>query len=325
MFQKHDVPLASIPCFHQKRGMALEEAEAKGGNEEKDSFLSKQGASILNALNMSEMNSDDGTPREDADTEKAHSVEGKERNGLDVIMSLSNSGGMLTESNEVTGVEMDDVTQKDAVTKRSDLEKQHSQVVEDCSSSKQQEGLGSETSMKPGKLVEERNGPLLDLVDAKELGSYLSSLWEFQSLTQDQEKNAVIFQPQVSDDVELPVSLECQLYALKGPDNSKQSGKDLLLNPGGKTPVALLHEYCQRTFKTKPVYLSSECESAQTPFMAEVQIDGIKYGIGTGSNKKVAKQVAAEATLEVLMPGVFNKVRDYQISKAELEVGKNHQ
>lgn len=303
--------------------MALEEAEAKGGNEEKDSFLSKQGASILNALNMSEMNSDDGTPKEDADIEKAHLVEGQERNGLDVIMSLANSDG-VTESNEVTGVEMDDVTQKDAVTKRSDLETQHSQVVEDCSSSKQQEGLGNETSMKPEKLVEESSGPPLDLVDAKELGSYLSNLWEFQPLTSDQEKNAVNFQPQVSDDLELPASLECQPYALKGPDNSKQSGKDLLLNPGGKTPVALLHEYCQRTFKTKPVYLSSECESAQTPFMAEVQIDGIKYGIGTGSNKKVAKQVAAEATLEVLMPGVFNKVRDYQISKAELEVGKNH-
>lgn len=35
--------------------------------------------------------------------------------------------------------------------------------------------------------------------------------------------------------------------------------------------------------------------------------------------KKIAKQVAAESTLEVLVPGLFKKALDYQISEAELE------
>jgi len=221
-------------------------------------------------------------------------------------------------------LETDVLTDNDGVTKQGDVTDacsvtQHSQVTED-SISKKQGNSGKETSLKQQDPIEEgTNPPLLDLVDSKELGLYLSNLWDFETLTQEQEKNAVIFQPQVLEDLELPASLECQAYALRGGEGGKQSGKDLLLNAGSKTPVAILHEYCQRVLKTKPVYMPSECESADTPFMAEVQIDGIKYGSGTGSNKKVAKQVAAEATLEVLLPGVFKKVRDYQISEAELE------
>lgn len=332
--RKHDIPLAAIPCLHQKRGLAAEQAEAESANAEKNSLHSNKGASILNALNMSETNTDEGAPVEGVNTENGH-----ERNGMNVIMSLAdavstteNSG--VTECYGVTvaddvqamngEMETDDVTEKDGMTKRDnviDLNNvmQHSQAAEDCIHSKDQDVSGKETSLNPEKPVGETNPPPLDLIDAKELGIYLSSIWEFESLTSDQEKNAVVFQPQVLDDLELPASLECHPLALKGPENSKQPGRDLLFNAGGKTPVAILHEYSQRVLKTKPIYLASECESADTPFMTEVQIDGIKYGSGTGSNKKVAKQTAAEATLEVLLPGVFKKVRDYQISEAELE------
>ena len=284
---------------------------------------------------MSEMNTDEETPNEEANTEDTPIDEGHEKNGLDVVMCLADTSGVtdengmtVTEGIQVMNghLETDVLTDNDGVTKQGDVTDacsvtQHSQVTED-SISKKQGNSGKETSLKQQYPIEEgTNPPLLDLVDSKELGLYLSNLWDFETLTQEQEKNAVIFQPQVLDDLELPASLECQAYALRGGEGGKQSGKDLLLNAGSKTPVAILHEYCQRVLKTKPVYMPSECESADTPFMAEVQIDGIKYGSGTGSNKKVAKQVAAEATLEVLLPGVFKKVRDYQISEAELEVG----
>lgn len=329
--RKHDVPIAAIPCLHQKRGLVQEHIEVEGSSSA--SILSNKGASILNALNMGEKSSDEDTTNDSGDTKQSSVItdEGHEKNGLDVVMSVADTSS-LTDSNSVTTVdgvkmmnglsETDDLLQNGCMTDADDVT-QHSQVVEDSTHSGKDDKSGKETSSGYKKPVREGSvlsiPPLLDLIDSKELGSYLSNIWEFQPLTHDQEKNAVIFQPQVEDDLELPASLECQPYALKAPENAKQSGKDLMLNAGGKTPVAILHEYCQRALKTKPVYLTSECENADKPFMSEVQIDGIKYGSGTGSNKKLAKQIAAECTLEVLLPGVFKKVRDLQISEAELE------
>lgn len=118
----------------------------------------------------------------------------------------------------------------------------------------------------------------MELLDIGELGSYLSTIWEFQTLTSEQERYAVMALPQTEDDVELPSSLECLSYSVKGAENGKSPSKYCLLNAGGKTPVAILHEYCQRILKSKPVYLASESASSDSPFVAEVQIDGIKYG-----------------------------------------------
>lgn len=202
---------------------------------------------------------------------------------------------------------------------------QHSQDARDVNCTQEKGHSENEVSKELEKPSREQTGssqaPFFEVIDSKELGIYLSNLWEFQSLTHDQEKNAVVFEQPVLDGLELPASLECQPFALKSGDIAKQLlGKDLLLNAGKKTPVAILHEYCQRALKTKPVYQSSECENADTPFASEVQIDGIIYGTGKGSSKKLAKQIAAKSTLEVLLPEMFKKVLDYQISEAELEV-----
>ena len=336
-FQKHDVPLAAIPCLHQKRGLARERSQAEGLNAEKrrcsTDTPSNNGASILNTLNMSDMNTSERTPNDVCNTEHMSIDKELEKSGLDVVMSVADTSG-VTDRNGVTvtdGVQVIDgdtetavLPENGCVTDSGAGVMQQPEDTGDSNSSVKQDSLGKQTSEFKKSVVEgshSNHPPLLESVSTKELGTYLSNIWEFQPLTSDQERNAVIFQPQVLDDLQLPASLEFQPYAVKGTENGKQLGKDLVLNAGGKTPVAILHEYCQRALKTKPVYLSSECESADAPFMAEVQIDGIKYGSGTGSNKKVAKQIAAESTLEVLLPGVFKKVRDYQISEAELEVG----
>ena len=332
IFQKHDVPLAAIPCLHQKNGLAREHAQAESLNAEKNT-PSNNGASILNTLNMSDMNTDEGTPNDGCNTEHISVDKEHERNGLDVVMSLADTSGVthrigMTVTGGVQVINLDTQTEvlpeNNRVTDSGGVTQQP-EDTENSNSSGKQDSSGKQTSSEFEKSFVEgshsSNPPLLESVGAKELGVYLSNIWEFQPLTSDQEKNAVIFQPQVLDDLQLPPSLECQPYAVKGTKNGKQSGKDLVLNAGGKTPVAILHEYCQRALKTKPLYLSSECVNPDTPFMAEVQIDGIKYGSGIGANKKVAKQIAAESALEVLLPGVFSKVRDYQISEAELEVG----
>lgn len=312
------------------------------------SNLVNQGGSILNTLNtMSEENTAKAIPNESSITENVSVGEGHKRSGLDVIMSVTDTDNVterngvtektdMTEKNDMTARDeeivqnglMDLVTASGDITDRCDVTDQssitqHPQVVENYNFSESSESSDERAASKQKSGVNGSSSTTLELVDAGDLGMYLSSIWEFQSLTSDQERYAVIAQPQVVDDLELPPSLECQPHPVKCSEDKRQTGKDCLLNAGGKTPVAILHEYCQRVLKTKPAYLSSECENADTPFMAEVQIGEIKYGSGIGSSKKLARQIAAESALEVLLPGVYTKIRDYQISEAELEVEFN--
>ena len=290
------------------------------------SSLVNQGGSILNTLNtMSGENTAEGIPNETATAENVSVGESHERNGLDVIMSITDTEN-VTERIGVTG--KDDLTVRDeGIVTASDGVTDRCDVTDQSSVTQHPQVVGNSNFSESGESSESRvNGSsstTLELIDAGDLGTYLSSIWEFQALTSDQERYAVITHPQVVDDLELPPSLECQPYAVKCSENKRPTGKDFLLNAGGKTPVAILHEYCQRVLKTKPVYLSSECENADTPFLAEVQIGEIKYGSGIGSSKKLARQIAAESALQVLLPGVYTKIRDYQISEAQLEVEFN--
>ena len=315
------------------------ENEKSRGTISGDTNLRNQGGSILNTLNaMSEENTAEAIQHEKAIAENVSVGERHERNGLDVIMSITDTDNLterdgVTEKNGVTVREeeivqnglMDHVTASDGNTDRCEVTDQssvtqHPQVVGNSNFFEIRESSDSRAASKQETRVNSSSSTALELVGAGDLGTYLSSIWEFQALTSDQERYAVIAQPQVDDNLELPPSLECQPYPVKCSENKRQTGKDCLLNAGGKTPVAILHEYCQRMLKTKPVYLSSECENADTPFLAEVQIGEIKYGSGIGSSKKLARQIAAESALKVLLPGVYTKIRDYQISEEELEV-----
>lgn len=160
----------------------------------------------------------------------------------------------------------------------------------------------------------------VELIDAEALSGYLSKLFEFEEITVKQEQNVVQPSEQPGEDVDpaLSSALECLPYCVKG-KNAKEN-KGWVLNPGGKTPVAILHEYCQAVIKEKPVYVYSECDNSAKPFMAEVQINGITHGTGVAPNKKQAKQIAAEIALEVLIPNEYKKIRDHVISREELEV-----
>ncbi|KAM8961140.1 microprocessor complex subunit DGCR8 [Pelodytes ibericus] len=78
--------------------------------------------------------------------------------------------------------------------------------------------------------------------------------------------------------------------------------KEFIINPNGKSEVCILHEYMQRILKVRPVYNFFECENPSEPFGTSVIIDGVAYGTGTASSKKLAKNKAARATLEILIP-----------------------
>ncbi|KAL6047321.1 Microprocessor complex subunit dgcr8 [Balamuthia mandrillaris] len=78
------------------------------------------------------------------------------------------------------------------------------------------------------------------------------------------------------------------------------------LSPAGKTAVSFLHEYCSNVLKTKPYYDSSVQADPMCPFVTVVRIGDKEYGRGAFINKKQSKQLAAEATLNMLVPGLFN-------------------
>lgn len=88
----------------------------------------------------------------------------------------------------------------------------------------------------------------------------------------------------------------------KNEDGKIISSKKWIINPRGKSYVAILHEYLQQSLKTQPVYTFSEVDNARTPYAATVIVNGDEYGSGVGMSKKEAKLEAAKATLLVLLP-----------------------
>ncbi|XP_012671362.1 microprocessor complex subunit DGCR8 [Clupea harengus] len=93
--------------------------------------------------------------------------------------------------------------------------------------------------------------------------------------------------------------------------------KEFVINPNGKSEVCILHEYMQRVLKVRPVYNFFECENPSEPFGASVIIDGVTYGTGTASSKKLAKNKAARATLEILIPDFVKQTSEEKPSEGD--------
>lgn len=93
--------------------------------------------------------------------------------------------------------------------------------------------------------------------------------------------------------------------------------KEFVINPNGKSEVCILHEYMQRVLKVRPVYDFFECENPSEPFGASVTIDGVTYGSGTASSKKLAKNKAARATLEILIPDFVKQTSEEKPKDSE--------
>uniref|UniRef100_A0A8D8YNJ5 Microprocessor complex subunit DGCR8 n=1 Tax=Cacopsylla melanoneura TaxID=428564 RepID=A0A8D8YNJ5_9HEMI len=78
------------------------------------------------------------------------------------------------------------------------------------------------------------------------------------------------------------------------------------LNPNGKTPVCVLHEYLQQALKKGPTYEYKEITNSETPYQATLKINNVVYGVGLSTSKKQAKLEAARSTLEILIPKLKN-------------------
>eukprot|EP00731_Ephydatia_muelleri_P018465 Em0011g505a len=93
---------------------------------------------------------------------------------------------------------------------------------------------------------------------------------------------------------------------ISDPGQSKKPAAVWSVNTSNKTPVSILHEFCQHYLKTTPEFSLDETSNKQAPFRSAVSVNGIMYGCGAETTKKQAKQVAAQKTLDLFLPGAFN-------------------
>ncbi|KAF5290062.1 hypothetical protein FQA39_LY14843 [Lamprigera yunnana] len=93
-----------------------------------------------------------------------------------------------------------------------------------------------------------------------------------------------------------------------GDSSSRNSKREWIMNPNGKSYVCILHEYVQHALKKQPTYKFIELENAATPYAATICINDMQYGIGYGTSKKQAKTEAARSALEILIPEMRSKI-----------------
>jgi len=108
----------------------------------------------------------------------------------------------------------------------------------------------------------------------------------------------------------LPDSTKLISFPLQTEDHNKQfyRRREWIINPNGKSYVSILHEYLQQALQTLPRYEFKELENKELPYSATVMLNDVQYGVGLGINKKQAKLNAAQATLDILIPEMKNKI-----------------
>ncbi|CAB4002348.1 Hypothetical predicted protein [Paramuricea clavata] len=167
-----------------------------------------------------------------------------------------------------------------------------------------------------GNVSENAESSPLQMCSVEDVTEYLGKLWEFHDITKEQERKLLL-----TDTNEMPRDatqeykstqiLRTIPYLVHGVNHKSKNNERVVINPAGKSARSLLHEYCIKLHNVKPEYTTEESGVPKTPFLAIVQVDGLKYGTGMATSKKQAKHCAAQKTLEILMPKKsFKKLMD---------------
>ena len=168
-----------------------------------------------------------------------------------------------------------------------------------------------------GRTLENPETSALQMCSVEDITSYLEKRWEFHDITKEQERKLLLTD---TNDVPEDTAKEYKSaqvlktipYLVQGV-NPNSKNERVVINPAGKSARSLLHEYCLKVMQVKPEFTTSESNVPKTPFLATALVDGLKYGSGMAASKKQAKHVAAQKTLEILMPrGSFEKLMDVE-------------
>jgi len=159
---------------------------------------------------------------------------------------------------------------------------------------------------------EKENGKAPLIIKAKDLFNYCTSLFEFDSYTVKRFRSWKDRRDHMKVMKKIRPQIQSKLITYKLPGDPTAMGKAKLgrqfqLNPVGKSPICVLHEYVQHVLKIAPEYAYRELENPTEPYSCTVLLKGVEYGTGTGSSKKTAKLQAAKATMKVLIPHLYEK------------------
>ena len=168
-----------------------------------------------------------------------------------------------------------------------------------------------------GNVSEIAEIPQLQMSSVQDITNYLGKLWDFCEITKEQESKLLLTDTnEVHQGAmqEYPSTkiLKTIPYLVEGTNRKSKNNEKVFINPAGKSARSLLHEYCLKMLKSKPEYTTRESGVPKTPFLAIVHVDGKEHGRGMAASKKQAKHVAAQRTLEILIPKSFERLTDVE-------------
>ncbi|XP_052075595.1 microprocessor complex subunit DGCR8-like [Mytilus californianus] len=279
--RKHDIPLSAIPCLQYRKAMDRDQPDKDTTIVEPAEDTENQTVPVLNGETSSPI----------------------KENGISEAESIGESSDVRETSN-------DDTTDLDRTLTFDD------KVGENSGTDVTQSG--ETTKLQPGppvKIESAEQRKKENSLSADDVLEYCKNLFEFKTVTVKKfktwkERRKHLNEMRKQTRPALPANttlITCSITAEDGSEKPKK--KEFVLNPVGKSPVCILHEYAQHTLKVQPRYSFQELENAQNPYCATVLINNIEYGKGYASSKKMAKVNAAKATLSILIPQM-NKVNE---------------
>ncbi|XP_015923719.1 titin homolog [Parasteatoda tepidariorum] len=271
--RKHEIPISAIPCLQYQKELEKEKLEAEGKLKGIEENLENKDSSTNNTdcKKSTEANGMDRT-----DKTENHATQNGCADTNMVDTSAIKSGGMMKNVSNVA--------------------------------------KGSNLIFPSAKLESVKEVKVSGSLDYLAVREYCQKRFEFQTITvkrfktwfgrrKHQKQIKRKQRPFLPDNTQL---ITCPLPANtdKSTTIGSTSKREFIMNPTGKSPVCILHEYVQHTLRVQPKYIFKELESASTPYGAVVIINEMEYGTGYGSSKKVAKSEAARSALEVLIPKI---------------------
>ncbi|GIY04464.1 microprocessor complex subunit DGCR8 [Caerostris extrusa] len=276
--RKHEIPVSAIPCLHYLKELEKECEQKETVNDEASTNVNDQ----LALSNTSTMVSN--TEEEYPPQDKGIGIQAIFKNMQDCVASTS----AATDPDSTTG------------------------------------NPGTNNLFLAAKLETVKDTKESGSLDYLAVREYCKKRFEFQTITvrrfrtwsgrrKHQKQIKRKQRPFLPDSTKL---ITCPLIPSdKTTTAGNNSKREFIMNPSGKSPVCILHEYVQHTLRVQPKYVFKELESASTPYGAVVLIDNVEYGCGFGSSKKLAK---SDAALEILIP----KMRIFTKEKNDTE-GQN--
>ncbi|XP_066935286.1 microprocessor complex subunit DGCR8-like [Clytia hemisphaerica] len=287
--RKHDPPLISIPCLHERRSKEGTTSNKTEGKEDEIIVEDEKMSSITNGGQQKRkqcpMRQEEGTGDEESSKKQ------KLENSFPSPCQKP-ADGDLQKNHDIS------------VTDSIGSQDESLMETEDASTSLPSSQESNATSLGGGESQESssstRNNKMKNVLSEFEtvhidsVHDYLGQLFKFRDLEGDEWK--------------LPLFTD---KAFNASQTFLVPKKKERFETKGKTNLQVLYEYTQKESKTDSKVVFSKIEAkGLTEFYTETVIGNLKYGIGKGDTFKIAKHDASKVTIDILNPKLVPKEDD---------------